>query len=518
MEHLREWNTKKIVVVLKKLLAILTRKTGERYFLIGVPRAYKNQWGKFLGYYVVSSKKKVFRFNVRLEKVDQAQFVSIDRFKTGFERKPVSTLSCEGYGISKIFYALVDFAKILNPMDTLKTDAEEESLIKESLTVKRENKWTPQPEKKSTGQCNIVGIAANFLGENPSWVSSIASNNLDVTKLVKALKVYYPTHGVPVAGYGTKHFLKPIKLAIAMFDDFGGENSAKNIPIAKTFKSPPEIQIPIAPSQQLDADAQEINDLFSQHMGPKETYEKFMDAVRMMLNSRTTYSGVIAYGPGGTGKTYHAEKVAREEGLSEGVGYITIGGKFTDTFEIMKTFYDNKEIPLVIFDDADFITSPARENLMKHILDSANPYIQFQSDVKTGKGPDEIIEAGKYTIESKFVFCTNLGLDDIGKTDAVLTRCKALSFDFTNDEMKDILRDRFFAMAKEIDVDGSDQLDQSDCDFILNIFQALIDGQKINRFNFRLMNNVIFDYTLAKAQNLDRKKAVIFAVKLSPVR
>jgi hypothetical protein len=114
-------------------------------------------------------------------------------------------MSCEGFGISKIFYDLVDFAKILNPLDSLKQDLDESTI--------REEKWMPQPEKTADG------------------------------------------------------------------------------------------------------------------------------------------------------KTYHAEKVAREEGLAEEIGYHLEGSKISKTEDLMRILYENREVPLVIFDDADIILNyPDKEN------------------------------------------------------------------------------------------------------------------------------------------------------------
>jgi hypothetical protein len=509
MNRLAEWNSGKITLILKKVLILLQKKTGEKYQLIGIPDTYKNAWGRFLGYWVVSNKRKVFRFNIRLEKADQAQIVSVDRWKTGFEGKPVATMSCEGFGISKIFYSLVDFAKILNPTDTLQDLGE--SVVKES-------KWTPQPEKTEAGKANIVGIAANFLGENPSWVSSINSGSFDTGGLVKALKVYYVAHGVPIAGYGTDRTLKPVHKAISIFGDFGGKAAASKVPVAKVFKSVPEVPVVVSPPTALSNIAQEINDLFSSHQSPEDIYAGFESDVKLMLSTKTPYCGVIAYGPGGTGKTYHAEKVAREEGLSEGVGYHLEGSKVGESADLMRILYENREVPLVIFDDADSIFGNApKENILKHALDSANPYVQISArGAKDSKG--EPIEIGKYPIESKFVICTNMGLADIGKSVAILTRCKAYNFAFTNDEMKDLLKSRFFVLTQELEADGSEDLNMQDCEFILDILQALIDGKKLERFSFRLLKNVLFSYILAKLQGLDKTKAVVFAVRSSPTK
>jgi hypothetical protein len=517
MDRLVEWNSKKIVQVLKKILVILQKKTGEKYKLIGIPDTYRNTWGTFLGYWVVSSKKKVFRFNIQLAAADQANFVSVDRFKNGItDEKPLLTLSLEGFGISKIFYSLVDFVKVINVADLLKQEAEDG----EDKRI-RETKWTPQPEKTDGGKINFISLAANFLGENPTWAASIKSGNFDTGVLAKDLKKYYTAHSAPIAGYGVERLLKPVQKAITLFDDFGGTNAAAKIPIAKTFKGQPEVPIAIAPPIALSKKAQEINDLFSAHKTPEEIYTDFETDVKLMLSTRTPYCGVIAYGPGGTGKTYHAEKVAREEGLSEGVGYHLEGAKIGDADELIRILYENREVPLIIFDDADQVfgggKNSGKENILKHALDSANPYVQVSArNIKDSTG--ENIEIGKYSIESKFVICTNLGLEDIGKSDAILTRCKAYNFAFTNEEMKKLLKSRFFVLAQELEADGSENLDMQDCEYILDILQALIDGKKLERFSFRLLKNVLFSYVLAKLQGLDRTKAVVFAVRSSPTK
>jgi len=154
---LLEWDAKKVTRMIRKLMLILTRKTGERYTLVAIPDAYKNVWGKFIGYFIISSKNKVFRLNFRMEKMNQAEIVSVDRFPDGStgEGRPITTLSLEGYGIGKVFFSLVDFLKVQNAQATLQ-------MIEADATAPiREDVWTPQVLQVN-GKTNRLGYAATY--------------------------------------------------------------------------------------------------------------------------------------------------------------------------------------------------------------------------------------------------------------------------------------------------------------------------------------------------------------------
>jgi hypothetical protein len=506
--RLQEWNVEKIVRILGKLLMLLQKKTGEQYHLIGMPRPYRNAWGKFVGYWVVSSRLKVFRFNLRLEKADQAEFISIDRWKNGIlDKKPVATLSLQGFGISKVFYAVIDFMRANTTADLLQQEGEEES----EETRLREMKWTPQPTTKANGKSDLTALTANFLGENPSWIPKISSGSFDQKLLAKTLIAYYAANGVHTAGYGMRQPMGALQKATAMFDDLGGQSAAANIPSTKAYKGQPEVSIPVAPKPQLSAEAQEINDMMIDHQGPEQVYALFENDVRLMLNNRTPWAGVIAYGPGGTGKTFHALKAAREEGLSEGLGFVINGGKVDASEGLLKDLYLSREVPLVIFDDCDNVfESPGMENIMKHALDASDPYVQIKTD-KLRDENGEKIEPGKYAIESKFIFNTNKRLEEIGKSDAITSRCTKRNFEFSNDEMKQLLAARFFDLAEKID--NTENLKKADCSFILNVLQALIDGNNLQHLNFRVLERCIFFYALAKLQKGNLKRAVVLAVR-----
>jgi hypothetical protein len=273
-----EWNAKKIVDMLRKLAMLLQKKTGERYTVISIPDTYKNVWGKFIGYWVISSKNKVFRFNFIMEKINHASIVSVDRFPDGSdgEGKPVTTLSLEGFGISKVFFSLIDFMKVNNAQMTLQ--------MIESAQAFHEDKWSPQPFQVN-GKVSRRGYAANFLGENPSWVSQIENNSFDPLRLAKEFKAYLVKNGFNVAGYGAPKFFDMLKSAIVAFDDLGGQKAADNIPSTKVVKGaicqPLPLPPPAAAAKPLTALQKEIAD----YQPMANIVENLKAEVRKMLNT-----------------------------------------------------------------------------------------------------------------------------------------------------------------------------------------------------------------------------------------
>ena len=454
---------KKIVAVLRKLLIILQKNTGERYDLIGIPETYRNSWGRFLGYYVVSSKKKVFRFNIRLDKADQAQIISVDRWKTGFENKPISTMSCEGFGISKIFFSLVDFVSIINPVNTL-------NQIGESVIIKEE-KWTPQPEKVGTA-FNLIGISANFLGENHSWAAAVKSGNFDTAALAKALKKYFIDKGVPIAGYGTNRLLKPLRKAIEVFDDLGGDSAASNIPVSKVFKGIPETPVKTQAPPPVAAAFQNLINAITSREDPDTIINDYKQTITDMLTvSDYPFRGACAFGLGGTGKSYHWKEIVKQLGLTEGIGYKEIGGKSAkDIQQLQEVLYNTRNVPLVIFDDCDDIfSSPDRRNIMKQAMQDDGACKIFVSEKISDEETGEKVPTGAYEINSHYVFVTNK--DPREQEQALKRRIACFCFDFNTEEMSKIIRSNFSHAAPEFDVSNDEK------EYILQCMTATIGYQ-----------------------------------------
>jgi hypothetical protein len=415
LSRLREWNANKILLVINKLCKLLQRKIGEKYTLIPTPDMYRNVWGRFLGYWIISNKKKVFRFNIRLEKADQANIVSVDRFITGIgESKPIATLSLEGFGIGKIFFSLVDFMLPLNPRKTLQQESAEISEMLEGygLYTSRghieEAKWTPQPAKTPAGKSNLVGLTANFLGENPSWIASLASGSFEALKLAKEIKEYLIKNDFNVTGYGAPKFFAALKKAIIFFDDLGGQKAADNLPVAKVYKGVPDkplaVQPPAVVSKALTAMQQAVLDA----VPASETIADFKETVKDMINQpQYTKGGACAYGRGGTGKSETVKQIVREEGLTEGLGYVWITGKVDGSGGLLSTLFNNRFVPLVVFDDCDNIfNTDSMKNIMKGVLQDMKVYITSKNSNIRDIETDEPVEPSKtgYALESHYLF------------------------------------------------------------------------------------------------------------------
>jgi hypothetical protein len=355
-----------------------------------------------------------------------------------------------------------------------------------------------------------VRIAANYLGEHPAIIKDIQSGSFDMGLLIKGAKDYLQANGVNKNTAGSSpQITKYLKQAILAFDDFGGQKAADNIGTVSVHKGIPQKTLNVPPPAALAQDVQEIVDMITSHKGPDQVYEEFKEDIHLMLNG-ATFSGVIAYGRGGTGKTYNAEDAAREEGLSEGTGYALVGGSMGGQEALMSKLYINRETPLVLFDDADSVFgSAAMQDIMKHALDNSNPYVQINSsgkDIKDEEG--NAIPKGKYPIDSKFVFCTNKQEDTINGP--ILTRCVKHNFNFTDDEVADAIRKRFQNICYEM---NADDLDLSDCDFIIGIIRKGIEGHAVKELNFRLVKDCTFRYWLGKNKKLDLTKCVVRALQ-----
>jgi hypothetical protein len=503
--RIQEWNSKKILTVLQKILVLLQKKTGEKYKIIPIPDTYRNIWGVFVGYWVVSSKKKVFRFNIKLATADQANFVSVDRFKNGItDVKPVITLSLEGFGIGKIFYSLVDFMKVINVADALKQESEdcEDKRI-------REANWTPQPDKTATGKSNLIGLTANFIGENPSWIPQLSSGNFETTKLVKELKAYLTAHRFNLTGYGPPRLLTSVQRAISLFDDFGGKSVAANVPVTKTFKGQPETPVAVAPPPPVAAAFQGIINALALRQDPTKVISDFRQTISDMLTvADYPYRGACAYGLGGTGKSYHWKEVVKELGLIAGIGYREFGGKVAGSIQqLQESLYNARNIPLVIFDDCDDIfSSPDRRNLMKQAMQDDGACKVFVSEKITDEETNEKVSAGAYEIDSHYVFVTNK--DPTEFEQALKRRIAVFSFDFNNEEMAEIIRAGFSRAAPEFEVSDTEK------ETILQTMMATI-GQKggIQRLEFGTFKKILILYSIAKANGQDTTAAIITGIR-----
>ena len=497
---LLEWNTKKIVVMLRKLALLLQKKTGEKYTVISIPDVYKNVWGRFVGYWIISSRGKIFRINFVMEKINQANIVSVDRFPDGLpgEGKPVTTLSLEGYGIGKVFFSLVDFMKINNAMSTTQYL---------SPTVKmQEEKWSPQP-LDINGKTNRKGYAANFLGENPAWISKLENDNFDPLKLAIEFKTYLVKNGFNVAGYGAPKFFEMLKSAVLSFDDLGGQKAADNIPVTKVVKGVPNQPINLPPPSAANKSLTALQQEIENYKPMDNIISDLQDEVKKMLNTpKYTSIGVCAWGRGGTGKSEAIKQIVKQQGLVNGLGYVWITGKFDGSDDLRSTFYNNRYIPLVVLDDCDNMFKSEMSNIMKGVLEDSKIYITSKNNKIVDNDTGEAVEPSKtgYELESHFIFLTNKDPSLISPDGAIKSRLKIYDFNFDDQQLLKVMRDCIETAFPELD-----EITNAERNEILDAVAEALDGGMIKNLNWRILREIMKEYAFAKAMKKDTHEAVI---------
>lgn len=165
---------------------------------------------------------------------------------------------------------------------------------------------------------------------------------------------------------------------------------------------------------------------------------KFVEQLSSMVIDKLANSMVISGQPG-IGKSYGLNKVLVENGLIDGLDYITIkGGNITPRglFEVLK---ENSNDKIIIIDDADSILSSQNSLMLKGALDSSKR--RFINWV-TVDGVEEI------EFNSQVVILTNLPKNKIDS--AVLSRSFYVNLQLTNTEL--ISRMQFLLPSIESDL------------------------------------------------------------------
>jgi hypothetical protein len=162
---------------------------------------------------------------------------------------------------------------------------------------------------------------------------------------------------------------------------------------------------------------------------------------------------LIASGRGGTGKTYTIEETLASQGLSEGTHYKTIKGSASMRAPTMQRLLANAaDMPFVIVDDADSVMkSREMANCLKTAMEN-NPGGRkmriLYPNPKGHKGEDDEFIEKVVPIVFKMVWITNNDPEQLWKSNgwedgdivAVMRRAKDIKFNFTNEEVMDLIK------------------------------------------------------------------------------
>ena len=501
MKKLHEWTKGKGIVLMTRLFDILSKKTGEKYQICQIPTLYQNKYGKFAGYYIVSSSKQVYRANFILNATTE-QVVSLDKFAKGDKKRitPQETLSFEGFNIVQIYNCVLDWMR--GQGQALTKSGFKESVLQE-------------------GQ-NWKAIMAAFLQQQPNWIKDSQSGSMDQALFFKSYKDFCKTNGIAGDPGPLAYAIKTFQATLASGDaGNAGKAAANGVAIPLAVPGVPSKPIPTDDEliqKYSGGDAKGFTDFFvnldspQQRGNPLAVINKYKRDIKAMINApEYSKAGIVAWGKGGTGKTHHAETTLQSEGLSKNVNYRIIDNVKGGAEIFIGQLYDAVEdgMSIIIFDDCDVIFSEKYRTWMLHLLaDKASQRIVTidQGGIKTPKGRD--IPAGTEIDVSEigFIFCTN---KDVTQMDSAWkSRIVSENFDFTDEEMLVLIKDALGTLMSDDPL-----LTDAEKLKVYNLVCAATEKGIAKNVNFRLMNYCLQQWVLAKLLGENPYAAVGDAVR-----
>jgi hypothetical protein len=425
---------------------------------------YKNRWGKHLGILAYgSANKHWYRLNFSLSKTDEVESFDIwTPGKNPYDITPTYTMDISGMGISRAIYAVVDFIQNPAAMYALfqgMKEQTEEPFQAASLREAKIDAYAP--------------VAEQFLQSQPSWIGKLVDGSggylggtAEGTSFLQAMRAQT---GLPKSILinvlaANSICMKAIKLNPGIAQAVGvtvsaAKSAANAVPIPTVASLSPgpsltmkDIFASFPEGQQYAAQMKDA----SRPDGPLGIIYDYKKTLLGMYN--VTDEGknmLIASGRGGTGKTYTTEEVLQEQGLSEGVHFKTIKGAASMRAPtLQRLMAQAADMPFIIIDDADSVmSSPQMANCLKTALEN-NPggrkmRIMYVNP-KGHKGEDDEFIEKIIPIAFKIVWITNDDPEsrwrankwDDGDIVAVLRRAKEIKFNFTNEEVMDMIKQR----------------------------------------------------------------------------
>ena len=499
---LNEWTKGKGIVMMDRLFKVLSKKTGETYKICQIPEIYQNRYGKFVGYFVVGSSGTVYRANFVVN-ASTEDVVSLDRFDKNDDKliTPKDTLSFEGFNIVQIYNCVLDWMR--GQGKALTTGG-----FKECVAL-HEGKWND--------------VMARFLQQQPNWIKDSQSGNMDQALFFKSYKDFCKMSGVSGDPGPLSYAIKTFQSTLASGGaGSAGKAAAKSVAVPAAFPGSPSKPIPT--NDELiqkygGGNAKEwaafLDDLekpeTSNPMGVIAQYREYIQD--MAEAPEYTKSGCVAWGKGGTGKTFHAEESLKALGMSKNVNYCIIDNLKGGAGVFLGALYDieQDDMAFAIVDDCDIIFTEKYRNHMLHVLapDAKDRHLTInEAGLVTPKGRK--IEPGTEIDISncKFIFCTN---KDVTQLDSAWTsRVQPFNFDFTDSEMLTLIGDSLERMLPD-----DPNLDKATKLKLFKMLSAGVEKGIVRNVNFRTMNATLLAYSLAILRGRDPIKAVSVVMKTS---
>jgi hypothetical protein len=435
---------------------------------------YQNKWGKHLGVLAYDQlTHRWYRMNFALNATDEIE--SFDIWipgKNPLGIAPTYTMVLNGLGISKAIYMIMDFI-----LDTKEMYAFYQGIKESEIGDENDIPLRPLTEGKLDAYVPIVG---QFLTENPQWIKPLVDGSggyqsgtplgrevLHAMQAYPGMSKQVPINVSAVNSLGSKAIKANPAIAQA-----AGISPAQAKSGAASVTIPQITSLAAGPSLTLDAlfdSSPEAANYKSQVAdmnrpdGPLGTVYDFKKTLLGMYNvSDEGKNLLIASGRGGTGKTFTVEETLGSQGLSEGTHYKTIKGSASMRAPTMQRLLAQAaDMPFVIIDDADSVMK-TREmaNCLKTALEN-NPggrkmRIMYPNP-KGHKGEDDEFIEKVVPIVFKMVWITNNDPETLWKNNgwedgdivAVMRRAKDIKFNFTNEEVMNLIKGNMASVMPE---------------------------------------------------------------------
>jgi hypothetical protein len=426
---------------------------------------YKNKWGKHLGVLAFDKiTRRWHRMNFSLNATDEIE--SFDVWipgKNPLSIAPTYTMVLNNLGISRAVYMIMDFILNTKEMYAFYQGLQESEIgNEESLPLR------PLIEAKIDA---YVPIAGQFLIENPQWIKPLIDGSggyqsgtplgrevLHAMQAFPGLSKMIPVNVSAVNSLGSKAIKSNPAIAQS-----AGISPAQAKSGAASVVIPQVTSLAAGPSLTLDDifDAMpeganyktQVADM-NRPDGPLGIIYDFKKTLLGMYNvSDEGKNLLIASGRGGTGKTYTIEETLASQGLSEGTHYKTIKGSASMRAPTMQRLLANAaDMPFVVIDDADSVMkSREMANCLKTAMEN-NPGGRkmriLYPNPKGHKGEDDEFVEKVVPIVFKMVWITNNDPEQLWRSNgwedgdivAVMRRAKDIKFNFTNEEVMDLIK------------------------------------------------------------------------------
>ena len=240
----------------------------------------------------------------------------------------------------------------------------------------------------------------------------------------------------------------------------------------------------------------------------QDRWDKYKMNIEMLLEGIGKRKGVLAYGPGGLGKTYNLNKVLKTYKKPDGLplveynpemdmspdeyDYVVIGGKSTMA-AIYPTLYQHNG-KLIVYDDCDSIfDTDDGINLFKKTLDTTDSFASYKSSspLKDDFG-NKVPSTFKFT--GKCIFITNKKAEHWNTNEdlsALKSRCFPADLTMSQSEIMEMLKDMLYDIPFENEDGQTLDVTKEDREAAYDFVNKYKDIVPLNKLNARTLGGII---------------------------